>query len=356
MKLKTCGILLTILIFLGCSKEPEIEEVIRPVVTTVVEEPPTAIERSFSGVAQGVLDTKLSFRVSGEIIRLQARIGLRVKEGDVIAQLEPTDYELKVEQARANLAQVRAQFVQADADYTRSKALYENANISKSALDASRASFNSAKAQVDATKKQLEQAEQQLSYTVLNAPQEGTIGEVPVEINQVIQAGRMIASLVSEEKIEMEVGIPEALITKVNEGDNAFLRFDTVADEPFPAEVTKVSVDASSSSTYVVKLAMLTEDSRIRPGMIGEATLIFNTIESERYILLPPMVVAGRLDERYIWIFDKGSESVTRRDIVPGELTSAGLQIKGGVTPGERVVTRGVHRLEEGMKVKLLKN
>ena len=265
----------------GCGEEPPPREVVRPVVTTVVEEPPTVIERSFSGVAQGVIDTNLSFRVGGEITELPARLGLRVKAGEVIAVLDPTDYKLKVEQARATLAQVRAQFVQADADFTRSRALYENGNISKSALDASQAGFDSAKAQMEATEKQLEQAQQQLKYTILSAPQEGAIGEVPVEINQVVQSGQVIASLVSEKQIEMEVGIPEALITKIRIDDNAFLTFDAIPSGRFPAVVAKVGVEVTGASTYAVKLSMLERDSRVRPGMVGEATVIFgSTAES----------------------------------------------------------------------------
>lgn len=343
-----------IILLAGCGEKTPPPEIVRPVVTTTVEKPLPTIERTFSGIAQGEVDSSLSFRVGGEIRSLPARIGLRVSEGDDIARLDPTDYEIQLEQARAVLAQARAQFVKADADYTRTKALYENDSVSKSALDASQAGYDSAKAQMDASEKQMNQAEQQLAYTVLRAPQDGTIGEVPVEINQVVQPGQIVATLVSEDKIEIEIGIPETLIARIKVGDRAILKFDSIDGEEFPAVVSKVGIDVAATSTYPVQLSMTGQDSRIRPGMVGEATVIFERPPSERLITVPPAAVAGRLDERYVWVYQSGN--VTKRTVTVGNLNSNGLQIKDGVSPGEVIVTRGVHRLEEGMKVTLLES
>ncbi len=343
----------------GCAEKPPEAEVVRPVVTVTIEEPSLTIERTFSGIAKGEIDSNLSFRVGGEIRSLPARIGARVKVGDVIARLDPTDYELKLGQARAMLAQVRAQFVGADADFTRAKSLYENDNVSKSALDTGQAAYESAKAQMEASEKQVEQAVQQLNYTILLAPQDGSIGEVPVEINQVVQPGQVIASLVSEDKIEMHVGIPESLITRVKVGSKAVLNFESVPGEILPAVVSKVGIDTSTTSTYEVQISMLKHNPLVRPGMVGEAVLIFERPASERFITVPLVAVAGRLEERYVWVFSPagaGVGNVAKRPVSVGDLTTSGLQIREGIKPGEIIVVRGVHRLEEGIKVKLLQN
>ncbi|MFH0880312.1 MAG: efflux RND transporter periplasmic adaptor subunit [Lentisphaerota bacterium] len=358
MMKKIAASLMTTLTLLipGCAqKEQAIPEVIRPVVTMTAVAPEAGRQRTFSGMAKASVETYLSFRISGEIRELPIKSGMTVKTGGLIAQLDTTDCELQVKQNEAQVAQAEAQLEQAKSEYERIRQLYESQSVSKSVLDGQQASFKSSQASRDAAQKGLELARQQLDYCTLRAPVEGLIDSVPFEAHQTISAGQTIAVMTSGDELEVDLGIPEALISKVHVGDSATVTFDAVAGEVFEAIVSEVSVRPGDSGAYPVNLKLLKPDSRIRPGMVAEATFSFESAGAAGVMVIPPAaVVPTPQGERFIWIVNPATETVTQRTVKVGALTSAGLEILEGLKPGEQLVIRGVHRLEDGMKVKLL--
>jgi RND family efflux transporter MFP subunit len=361
MPLRGCMVFLMGIVFLflnSCGQEQQEQSpttVVRPVETMVVEASSAERQRSFSGVAKAALETNLSFRVSGEIVKLPVKIGMRVKTGDLIAQLDKTEFELEVKKAEARLTEAKAKLKNARDEYERTRILYEAGNVSKSELDQAQAAFQTASAGEEAARKALELAEKQLSYCTLKAPVNGVIGSVPVEVYQTIQAGRVVATLSSEGKMQLEVGVPEALVSQVNVGDPAQVVFEAFPGKTYDAKVNEVSFVLTETTTYPVKLGLLEEDSRIRPGMVGEATLTFKTEYSGQAVIVPPKAVVGRAGQtHYVWIYDSTSSRVHRREVEAGDLVSSGLEILSGLEPGARIVVRGVHRLEENMEVRLL--
>jgi RND family efflux transporter MFP subunit len=191
--------------------------------------------RTFSGVTRSAVESNLSFRVAGNIRRRLVEVGDRVEQGQLIAELDPTDFELQVEESEASLLQAQAQARQAEADYQRVRGLYENRNAAKSDLDAGRAAAESARAQIDASIQRLEQARSQLSYTRLRAPLSGSIASVDVEVNENIRAGQRVAMLTSGSKPEVAVAVPESLIGQIQVGGEVQVRFDALpGDRPAP--------------------------------------------------------------------------------------------------------------------------
>ncbi len=339
----------------GCAREEPLPPPVRPVVTQIVEEPGGMRERTFSGTAKAAVETRLSFRVSGELRELPLKTGQRVKKGDLIARLDVTDFQLQVNQLEAQLAQSQAGLNEATADYERNRALYEAESVSKSDLDRARAAFESAAAQHDATGQSLKLARQQFGYCTLLAPVNGSVATVPIENHQTVQAGAVVATLTSGDEMELEVGIPESLISSLQAGDAAEITFDSFQDRRFASTVSEVGVDVDASSTYPVTLRLLDQSREIRPGMVGAATFTFSDGPDAQAMVVPSVAVVGRgEDERFVWVYQPETSTVVRRDVRVGALTSRGLQILAGLQPGDRIVTRGVHRIEEGTNVRLL--
>ena len=331
------------------------KEVIRPVVTVTVQAPAATRERSFSGVAKAVVETRLSFRVSGEITKLPAKIGVRVKPGDLIAQLDPTDYQLKEKQLLAELRQVRAKLKQADSNYDRVRELYEVGSSTKSDLDAAQANYESGLAASESIQRNLDLARKQLEYCTLTAPMAGSIATVPVEVHQTVQAGEVVAALSSDRQIEVELGVPEKIVGLLKPGDLARVAFDSLPGESLDAKVAEVGVQTGASSAYPVKLRLAKSDTRVRPGMVCEATFELPPAPGQSLITVPPVAVVGDPGgKRTLWVYDPEAKVVRKRQVEVGDLTSRGLTIKSGLTPGEIVVTRGVHSLEDGQKVRLM--
>ena len=360
--LAICGMLLVMLSASCEKKDTEKVEVIRPVRTMRIDSPSAIRNRTFSGTLKSSVEPKLSFRVEGTIDTLPVKIGMKVKKGELIARIDPTDYELEVKQTLAQLAKAKAQYNKARDDYERNKQLYEIGNISSSELEHSLASFRTGKAEVEATEKALQLARQRLAYCTLRAPLSGFIASVPVEVHQTVKSGEIIATLAVGGKMEMEIGMPEMLINQVKAGSDASIVFDAVPGEKFAAVISEVGVELTESTTYPVKLQLLQEDSRLRSGMVGEARLGFTAGNGEEFVTVPAVAVISSSDGRKsVWKYrpdaDKNNMgTVTRQDIEVGGLTSSGIIVQQGIQAGDIIVIRGVHRLSDGMRVRLLES
>jgi RND family efflux transporter MFP subunit len=183
------------LIFLSCGEKQEAETILRPVRYQSVYSTGGGRTRTFSGVAKAGIRSRLSFKVGGTIQKIAVQVGDKVKPGQLIAELDPADYRLQVQQAEASLESAQAQERNAKANYERISQLYERRNASRNDLDAARAASESAIAQVRAVEKQLDLARSQLSYTRLTAPVSGGMAMVDVEVNENVQPGQTIVEL-----------------------------------------------------------------------------------------------------------------------------------------------------------------
>lgn len=347
--------------FACAEPEPPPEPEPRLVRSLVVEPRGEARLRTFSGVARADVESRLSFRVAGTVEEVRVEVGDRVRRGQLLARLDPIDYELQVEQAEAAVAQTVAGERRAAADYDRVRGLYENNNASKSDLDAARAAAESAKAQREAAEKQLEQARQRVAYTRLGSPAAGAIASVEVEVNESVQAGHPIMLLSAGGETEVEVAVPEALISRIERGQPVTVTFDALPGRSFPAKVTEVGVAAVGTATtfpVTVRLdgADIEEGGEVRSGMTAEVA--FRFAGGEGRILVPPVSVGEDRQGRFVFVVESGTGSearavVHRRAVEVGELTSDGLEITSGLEPGERIATAGVRRLEEGLEVRI---
>ena len=170
----------------ACSDSANVtaEPALRPVRVAVVSQNGDFRERSFTGISQSTQESRMSFRVAGTIIDIPVQVGDRLAAGDLIARLNPSNFDLTVQQAEASLAQATANQRNADSAYSRAKELYENNNASRNDLDSARANAESAEAQVQSAAKSLEIARLDRSYTRLTAATDCTIASVDAELER----------------------------------------------------------------------------------------------------------------------------------------------------------------------------
>jgi multidrug efflux system membrane fusion protein len=341
----------------GAEKPPE-QKIIRPVRYQEVRTAGGGLERSFAGTAKAGVESRLSFRVPGSIEKVAVKVGDRVGKGDLIARLDDTDYRLQVQEALAALANARAQSRNADATYERVRALYENRNASRNDLDAARAASESAEAAVRASATRVELTRSQLGYTRLTAPVSGAIAAVPAEVNENVSAGQVVVVLTSGALPEVISAIPESLISLVRRDMPVTVRFDALGDRTFPARVTEVGVAAiSRASTFPVTARLEESSPMIRPGMAAEVTFLLSRTDDDTGFLVPPEAVGEDREGRFVLVIeaiDKELGIVHRRAVTVGELRADGLEVSSGLKKGDRVVTAGASRLDDGQKVRLL--
>lgn len=406
-------VVLTVAVVLGgCKAEPP-EKPIRPVKTMIIGDVAAVSNRPFSGRAKATEEVNLSFRVSGPLVSLPVNVGTVVKKGDVVAQIDPRDFSLALDNARANLAQAEANLdamkigarpeeilqlkagvqraeaskKRADSDFERAKKLVVNKVISQAEYDRKEqlvqqadAELTSAKealrigesgarvedirskeAEIQSLKTAVASAQDRLGYTSLRAPFAGTIAAKYVENFQTVQAKERIVRLLDTSKIEMVVDLPETMISMVSYVKDIVCTFDAFPRHDLPATIKEIGAEASKTTrTYPVTLIMdQPSDIKILPGMAGvirgRAELPEN-IEQQGLEVPGDAVFSDENNKRYVWVVEpggKGIGTVKRVEVVVGNLTPRGVRVKG-VVPGTTIVTAGVHYLTEGQKVRVL--
>jgi RND family efflux transporter MFP subunit len=359
VSLKGMALLLVMPVFACDTTDPPLPEpVIRPVRSQQVFIRGGARERVFAGIAEAGAEIKLSFKVPGTLRSVEVNVGDLVWPDTLVAELDPRDYELQVEDVEASLAQAKAQERNAVADLKRVRGLWENSNASADDLDAARTASESARATVASTVKKVELARRQLSYTRLLSPVEGAVAEVQAEVNENVNAGQPIALITTGARPEVEVAVPEGLITQIRQGSQVSVTFDAMAGRSYSAVVTEVGVaPTQSATTFPVKVQLNRSDTRILPGMSAEVLFRFGNGSSTGRIVVPPQAVSEDQEGNFVYIItvgESGLAKVHRRSVEVGDILSEGLEIREGLEDGELIVTAGVSRIEDGQRVKLL--
>lgn len=348
-----------IILFQSCEKKVREKEIIRPVRYMPVYSTGGSRVRTFTGVAQAGIESKLSFKVSGTVQQIAVHVGDDVNKGQLIAKLDPNDYQLQVQQSEAALLQAQAQYRNANSNYERVRALYETNNASRSDLDAARSANESAKGGLKATEKQFEMAKLQLSYTRLLAPVSGAIAAVNVEVNENVSAGQPIVILTSGSQIEVHFSAPEVLISHIKENNNVNVSFDAITDKKFTGTITEVGVASiGMGTTYPVAVQLNEKDEAIRPGMAATVECILKSTDERERFLVPSHSVIEDRQGRFVYIVESINEEagfgrIHRRPVIIGELTGQGIEIFEGLMDGDLVVTAGVSRIKDGLKVKM---
>ncbi|WP_144057987.1 efflux RND transporter periplasmic adaptor subunit [Novipirellula maiorica] len=397
----------------GCSDTQDESTPIRPVRTVKVGDLTAISGRQFPGRASAKNEVELSFQVSGPLVSLPVDVGSVVKKGDVIAAIDPRDFETalasnqanldrananllamergarpeEIEQLKLDLTQAEASYEQAVAEHGRNERLIESGATSQTEFDISLARKKRTAAAVEDAKEALKigmsgarpediqakraeiraldaavkAAQNKLDDATLKAPFDGEISARYVDNFQRVQAKQPIVRLVDISVIEVTVQLPESLIGLVPQIEKVACRFDAIADRDFFGTVTKVGREASQTTrTYPVTVQInQPEDVKILPGM---AATVRNHSEQDdkpatAELIVPPSSVFTAPEDdsqTFVWVFDEGTGKVSRRAIQTGELTPVGLKVDEGLEVGEWVVTSGVNSLQEGQVVKLL--
>ena len=361
--LKQLGVCLAIsFITFSCgSKEEAKAEVIRPVQYEKVVLGGGLQQRTFSGTAISGTETRMSFKVSGNIETLRVKDGDEVRKNQLLVTLDDSDYQLQYEQSDATVKNADAVEKQAKSNYERIRSLYENGSTSLSEFENAKANYESAKASESSAKKARKLARSQLDYCKLYAPIEGSVSSLSAEVNENVSAGQVIMVLSSEGDLEVNLGLPESYITNVNVQDNVEVSFSALPNEVFEGVVSEVSFSINSqTATYPVVIKLLGDTKSIRPGMAASVTFSINTSKPGQPDLLkvPAQAVGEDESGNFVFVLEASEENyvVKRRPVTVGALTANGFEISEGLEEGELIATAGLQILLEDMKVRLYEN
>jgi len=179
-----------------------------------------------------------------------------------------------------------------------------------------------------------------------------------VENFEEVQAKQPIVSLQDISQIEILINVPETVMATIKAGEvpEVFARFDTAPGRQFPLTVKEYSTQADpQTQTYQVVLLMPQPESvSILPGMTATVVGTQSGGKDEPIILPAIAVLEDAEGNAYVWIFNEKDETVQKRKVTVGRMTgSANINILEGISGGEKIVTAGLTKLREGMKVRI---
>lgn len=338
-------ILTSLLISCSDTTKPKTSTEIRPVKAIQVGSLKNIQGRAFPGQATATQEVNLAFNVGGTLIELPVKIGEKVKIDTLIARLDPREFDVKLNSAKA-------EFMRDEKNFNRAKQLIKKGNISQVDYDLLETKLTTSQANLDL-------AEKALKDTIIKAPFNGKIANLYVENYQAVASQEVIARLLDTSEIEMVIQVPENLISMIPHVGNIHVQFDAFPKYSIPAQVKEISNEASPETrTYPVTLSMQQpQDIEILPGMAGKATgsIDYKSDLNDKVIIpASALISTGSENKSSVWVIDMKTFQVHLRQVQIGELSSTGVTILSGLNAAEWIVVAGVHSIEEGEKVTIL--
>jgi RND family efflux transporter MFP subunit len=299
------------------------------------------------------IESTLGFRVAGKIIARAVDVGATVKAGDLIAQLDPADYRLAVDNARAALVSAEADYARAKADHERYLALRGSAAFTPQTLEQRQSVAATTLAKVEQAKSQLATAENNLAYTELHADAPGVITAVQAEVGQVMAQGQGVVKVARTDELEILVGVPEHWLKAVREANAASFELWSDPGRRHAARLRELSPSADPMTrTYPARFSVVELPEFIGLGMT--ATLAFGRPDAAAVAEVPLSAIFQRGTQPAVWVFNKETGAVEIRPVTIARWRDDTAAIASGVKDGEMIATAGVHKLEAGQKVKPL--
>ena len=343
------SLLLLVIGVLGCAEREEpkvVEQSIRPAKVLKVSASSSQQRRVYVGRVEASNSIDLSFEVAGPLLRFPVLEGQTLQKGDLIAQLDPTDYELAVEEAELQLKLAMQ-------DYQRKAEMLQKGGIAKSLVDDGRAY-----AQLQRVR--LKKAREALADTKMISPFDAYVSRRYVDNFVKTRVGDNVVRLNDLHELLVVVSIPEQMLDTVvgNSRASLFAVFDFIPGQMFPLSYKENRGDANKvGQTYEVSLAMARPDGRdILPGMTAAVIVQLETdLDQELEYLLPVNALVTDSDKNiYVWLFNQDTQEVRKRTIVVGRPGPKGVYVTEGLAEGDLVVVSGASQLKEGMKIRLL--
>jgi len=356
----TLFLLINLSILSSCKdKEEKKEEIIKPVKYEVVGKINAQKVRNYSGVASASNEIELSFRSSGIISVLKAKVGQRVKKGDLLMHLDNVQAQLAYEQSISALKSAQSAMNTAKSSLERSKALYEKGSHSLSDYETAKNSFQSALDKYESAKRKKEIDQSQINYGYIYTPKNGVLASVDISLNETVSSGQVVAVLNAGDDVNVLVGLPENVINKVAIGMNTKVNFSSIEGKEFMGNVIEISpiVDANTS-TFPVKIDIPRPGEAIKPGMVADVSFTFgskaNTTSNQ--LVVPVKAVGEDGNGNFVMLIESSDNKIgviKKQTIILGELTNEGFVVKSGLSEGQIIATAGLQTLLNKQKVKL---
>ncbi len=322
----------------GEKKQAVAEQTVR---VKVQEIHPEAVngEQGFSGTIEEASGASLSFASAGTIKRIYVDEGQIVRQGQLIAELDPTTLQNAYTISKTSLEQ-------AQDTYNRMKELHDAGSLPEMQWIQIENQLKSATAQEAIARKSL-------SDTKLYAPFSGYISSKIAEIGQNASPGMPIVKLVNIGSVKVKISVPEDDIQRIAQHSSMKVVVPALGNREFEGQVKERGVSADPRSrTYEVKATIQNHDGQLLPGMICQ--VFTNYMQGSTGVFVPANLVQLDSDNKtFVWVVN-GERALKREIIIDGE-SAQGAKVSFGLVAGDKLIVAGQQKVSNGMKVEIVK-
>jgi multidrug efflux system membrane fusion protein len=327
-----------------------------PVTVTAATERDVPIYYDALGTVQALNTVAIRAQVSGQIVSIDFRQGQDVRQGDVLAKIDPAPFKAALDQAVAKKSEDEAELIDAQKDLARFKTLVLKDFETQQNVDAQQAKVDQTKATIDADQAAIEAAQTQLNYATITAPIDGVVGFRQVDIGNIIHPNDAspLTVLTQIKPSTVIFTLPQADLGPVREamlrGTVSVLAFDQ-DDKTQLAEGNLLLINNQidqTTSTIQLKAEFPNENGRLWPGEFVHARILITTRENA--VTIPAVALQRGPDGYYVWVVEPDNTVEQRLIDAMTVDEDTAIAIKG-LNAGETVVVDGQSRLDVGTHV-----
>jgi multidrug efflux system membrane fusion protein len=322
-----------------------------PVTVAAVTQADFPVYLTSLGTVQGFNTVTVRTRVDGQIDQIAFKEGQTVKQGDLIAQIDPRPFQAALDQAKAKKAQDEASLANARRDLQRSTNLGEFAT--KQTVDTQTATVEQLTAQIAADDAAIANAQTQLDYTSIRAPISGVTGIRQVDVGNIVNASTQtgIVTIAQIEPIAVIFTAPEqdlpAIADALKQHDTRVTALTSDGRQVLSQGTLALmnnQVD-TTSGTIRLKAVFDNKDHALWPGLSVSTRLLVNTVKNAA--VMPEDAVQHGSGGLYVFVVGDGNKAELRK-VTVGASTDGKVLVQSGVKPGEQVVVGGQYRVQPG--------
>jgi len=323
----------------GCNSKATVEApTATPVRVATAVNGPAAPSIRTNGLLANKDEIRLAFKVGGVIRKLAVSEGEHVRKGQRLADIEQTEVNAQVEQARQ--ASEKAQ-----RDVARGERLYEDKVISLEQLQDLRTQAAMAEAALNS-------AEFNSNYAAIVAPRDGTVLRKLAEERELVAAGAPVLVLGAQDQgFIVRTGLADREIVQVRLGDLAQVHLDALPDAKLSGRITEVASAADAASgMFRIEVALDPTELPLKSGLVAKLTVVPSSASAGSRVYVPiGAIVEGDGRSARLFVLDK--DRARRRDVEVAFIEGENVAIASGVAAGEQVITDGAQYLEDGEQV-----
>lgn len=299
--------------------------------------------------ALATIEAKSAPQIAAEVAATVREIfveeGDRVAAGQVLATLDPTDFEIEQARAGAEIGRLQAMIENQEREVARQSRLQDQGHVPAATFESSQAELNSLSQQLAGARANLTAAERNIARAAIRAPDEGAVVGRRVSVGDYVNAGTVMFEMTHDSRLQVRIPLPETVAERLEIG--LPVRLDSAsANGGIMGEITQIRPQVSSASRAISILAEIDNPGRWRPGSSADAELILDSRES---VTLPPTSVVRRASGMVVFVVEDGIAS--ERVVELGRRSSEWVEIADGVEAGMHVVVDGAGFLADGMQV-----